>query len=58
MVYSETDDEDVVEETFDKKTKVKINVVPEFQVVIDPPSPVHVEDLRRLSADRSGKRKK
>lgn len=43
-----------MEQTYVRKSRVQINEMPEFQVVIDPPSPVHEEEYRR-SGDRSGK---
>ena len=55
--YSETDDEDVELTRVDvDKSKVKIDSVPEFQFVIDPPSPVHEDETRRSSGESKGKR--
>ena len=65
-MYSEGDDDenDVTNHSFKKEKPPTSKAMPEFQVVIDPPSPVHeskskevteATDLRRLSTESVGK---
>ncbi|KAK6644849.1 hypothetical protein RUM43_001122 [Polyplax serrata] len=54
VAYSETDDEDIMDQEFEGK-QTSVNVVPQFHFIIDPPSPVHSDDTKRMNEVRSGK---
>lgn len=43
-----------MDQEFDGK-QTSVNVVPQFHFIIDPPSPVHSEDTKRMNEVRSGK---
>lgn len=56
----DVDDDEIIHEERLSKKESEIRAMPEFQVVINPPSPVEEMDmdLRRFSAESVGKCKK